>query len=675
MSVLALFAALAAAVPGPVATPAPAAATSASGVIRYDPAFFADGRPNTAWDMILRLPGFAFDGGAQVRGFAGAAGDVLIDGDRPTSKQDDLQSVLRRIPAAQVDHIDLIRGGAPGIDMQGRTVMANVVRKTASGLQGLVSLGGAVFADGRMAPSGRLEFTRRDHGTTLEGAILPSLYVDDGEGDGTRVRTDPAGNLLVRSRLKAKAGGRQVTATTAYETPMAGGKFRVNALAFYDRYHDDQDDHLTFPAGQEDLHLIQEQEKAELGVHYEKALSPRTSVEALAIQQFHNKTYASDFNTLSEDDLFQETDTSGETIGRGVLRFRKSDRLSTEFAAEGAFNIQKSDSLYAVDHVTVPLPAANVTVSEKRAELAATATWKPERRFMLEAGVRAELSNIGSTGDVALSRTLFFPKPRLLFTWTPDERDQLRLRLERQVGQLDFANFVASSALGTGGAVLAGNPNLAPQDAWVAEAAYERHLADAVFVITVRRQQIANVVDRIAVSGPGGVFDEPGNIGSAAETDIDANVTLPLDRFGIRHGLLKAQGNLRHSRVADPITGEMRHISGQHRFDYEIHFSQDLPRWKSNWGIDVFNRWNETNFRLAEVDTYKLSTWVDLFVEYKPRPDLSLRAELDNVGDRGFQRILYVYGGPRNTSPLTYVDNRKQEFGPYLFFRLRKTFG
>src|SRR5688500_13475011 len=56
------------------------ATPSGSGVIRYDPSFFAAFNPNTAGDMVLRLPGFALDTGAEVRGFAGAAGNVLIDG-------------------------------------------------------------------------------------------------------------------------------------------------------------------------------------------------------------------------------------------------------------------------------------------------------------------------------------------------------------------------------------------------------------------------------------------------------------------------------------------------------------------------------------------------------------------------------------------------------------------
>ncbi len=683
---LAAFAGLAlAAAPAPSAdagaAPQPqlasaSAAPSASGLVRYDPDFFASMRPNTAFDMILRLPGFAFDSGAQVRGFAGAAGNVLVDGDRPTSKQDDLQSILRRIPASQVDHIDLIRGAAPGIDMQGRTVLANVVRRTGAGVQGVVAFADTAYADGRHAPQGRLELTRQGGGgKTLELSLLPTLYVDDGVGDGPRVRTDPAGNVLVRSNLRADAGGKQVTATGAYRTPLWGGKFKVNVLGFYDRYTDDELDHLVTPVGLEALHDLQEQGKGEIGLHYEKALGPRTALETLAIQQVKKKSYTSRFTATGEDDYFKETDTSGESIARATLRFRKSDRFSTELAAEGAYNFQKSDSVFASNGSPILLPAGRVTIKEKRGELAASATWRPDRRVTLEAGGRLEASNISSSGDATSSRILAFPKPRLILTWSPNERNQLRLRIEREVGQLDFADFVASSALSAGGAVHAGNPDLIPQNAWVAEVAYEKHIDDAVFVVTVRRQLISDVIDRVPIFSSSGVFDAPGNIGSARETDIEANFTVPLDRFGLKRGQLKAQGTWRDSSVADPTTGARRPISKQHPFDYEVHFTQDLPRWKATWGIDVFNRWTETYYRFNEIDAFKLKTWVDVFVEYKPKPNLSIRAELDNIGGRGFQRVLNVYAGPRNTNPLLYTDNRRQDFKPLVFVRVRRTFG
>jgi hypothetical protein len=75
-------------------SPWPRYPANSEGIISYTPADFAAARPNTALDMINRMPGFSFDGGDNVRGFAGAAGNVLIDGARPTSKTDGLGDTL-----------------------------------------------------------------------------------------------------------------------------------------------------------------------------------------------------------------------------------------------------------------------------------------------------------------------------------------------------------------------------------------------------------------------------------------------------------------------------------------------------------------------------------------------------------------------------------------------------
>src|SRR5258707_7461820 len=81
---------------------APAWAAPEQGISVYPASFFADARPATAYDMVSRLPGFAFDNGLSARGFAGTAGNVLVDGARPTAKTDDLNSILTRIAASSV---------------------------------------------------------------------------------------------------------------------------------------------------------------------------------------------------------------------------------------------------------------------------------------------------------------------------------------------------------------------------------------------------------------------------------------------------------------------------------------------------------------------------------------------------------------------------------------------
>src|SRR6185503_12871947 len=160
-----------------------------SNILPYPASYFADARPNTAYDMISRLPGFTFDDGNTARGFAGTAGNVLINGRRPTSKTDDLQSILQRIPASDVERVDLIRGGAPGIDMQGQTVMANVIRKKGSSTQWVLDVSDNFFQDGHTVPGANLNFTEHTGASTYEASITRYNSYDDSVGWGTHTRT------------------------------------------------------------------------------------------------------------------------------------------------------------------------------------------------------------------------------------------------------------------------------------------------------------------------------------------------------------------------------------------------------------------------------------------------------------------------------------------------------
>ena len=103
---------------------------SQDAVTSYPAAFFAPSQPTTALDVVQRLPGFALDIPVGVRGFAAAASNILIDGVRPPAKGDSIDQILQRIPASSNLRTEVIRAGAPGIDMKGKTVLANMIRRT-----------------------------------------------------------------------------------------------------------------------------------------------------------------------------------------------------------------------------------------------------------------------------------------------------------------------------------------------------------------------------------------------------------------------------------------------------------------------------------------------------------------------------------------------------------------
>jgi outer membrane receptor protein involved in Fe transport len=312
-------------------------------------------------------------------------------------------------------------------------------------------------------------------------------------------------------------------------------------------------------------------------------------------------------------------------------------------------------------------------VQEGRAEVFATATWRALSNFTIEAGARMESSALASSGDVTLSNTFTFAKPRLVLTWSPTATDQIRVRIEREVGQLDFSSFAASASL-NGVGVTAGNPNLSPQQDWVYEATYERHFwRDGVVSLTARRLNLTDVIDRAPVVSASGVFDTPANIGEGVEDDFVAAFSLPLQRFGIAGGALRGQGTWRSSHVTDPTTGASRRISGQHGADVELHMTQDLPRYNITWGIDWVNPFHERFFRFDEIDTNRQNVSLDAFLDYKPRSDITLRIQLFNEDHYDVERD--VFGGLRGQDPLSFRDLQMRHFGPVLFTRLRKTFG
>ena len=654
----------------------PVAPASAQGVTSYAPDFFADARPTTALDMIERLPGFVLDGGDNVRGFEGAAGNVLIDGRRPASKSDNLEEILRRIPASQVVRIDLIRGGAPGVDMQGKSVMANLIRAKTSTAQGLIALADRQVYDGRNLMGLRVEGSGRVGDFAWEAGLVGGQGPDDGAGEGPRVRVDGQGVPLILSDVDSEGLGTNAALTGAMEHPLLGGQLRVNGRLFADHFEYDEINLGRAGGPREISHDDVDLTETELGASFTRPLGARTSLELIGLRQTADETVEATFRDPSEQVRFALASDTVETIGRGVLRWRQTQALSWELGAETALNTLESRTRFDRNGAPVALPAANVQVEERRGEVFLKSAWRATPRLTLDSALRYEASEITAEGDVVLEKSLAFAKPRFSLSWAHDPRTQLRFSIERSVGQLDFDDFVASSSLNTG-VLTAGNPDLDPSQEWLVEAAFERRFwTSGAAVITLRRAAITDVVDRAPVRlAGGGVYDAPANIGEGVRNELALTLSLPLDRVGVKGGQLRGEATWRESEVEDPTTGETREISGLRPLEWEAHFTQDLPAWKTVWGVDVYGAWRETYYRYDEISTTKLKTFVVPFVEWKPRPKWVIRAEIPNLTERGLRRTRTVYAGPRDLSPIAYVEDRDIQFGRMYHLRISRTLG
>src|SRR6202008_2154878 len=89
-------------------TPTPPPAAESPRV--YVPAAFAKFWPRTALEMLNRGPGFGIKEETDERGLGEASGNVVINGQRLSGKDNDVVTELSRIPAANVERIEIVDG-------------------------------------------------------------------------------------------------------------------------------------------------------------------------------------------------------------------------------------------------------------------------------------------------------------------------------------------------------------------------------------------------------------------------------------------------------------------------------------------------------------------------------------------------------------------------------------
>ncbi|QSF55232.1 TonB-dependent receptor plug domain-containing protein [Brevundimonas fontaquae] len=650
---------------------APLADASQRGVLVFTPDFFAAQRPNTALDMVNRVPGFSIDNGSGARGFEGAVGNVLINNNRPASKNDSGSNVLGRTLANQVERIELIRGGAAGIDMQGYSVVVNVILKTTDSRQSILTWNAMLFEGGHDIYGGSYQFTQnkgdRSWGVTLSDGMGSS----DSNGVGRSIRRNAAGDVIRDERYENDGWGGGQSIRGNYTGPLFGGKLEGTARYGLNDYQNWTE--LSSPTSLRRSDYAEDGDSGELGLTWTRTLNPRWTLETRLIHEFSSFDSVSGSNetlngTAAPEQQFKSNGDSSESILRALVRHERSPALTIEAGAEIAYNMLDVNQAFTVGGVDVPLPSASVKVEETRGEAFTKATWRINPKLTLEGGVRLEASTISQSGDADQEKSFFFAKPRLLATWTPMANNQLRFRFERELGQLDFGDFAASAEL-SDGTVFGGNVDLEPEQRWISELSYERRFwGEGVVSIGYRHDRIIDVIDRLPL--PGGL-SATGNIGDGTLDQLSLNVVVPLDKVGISGARFTFKNDWNKTSVTDPTTGEDRRISGVRASQANVGFQQDITSWKTQWGINWLPRLGQATYDPDQTFAWRGADYLEAFVEYKPSPTLSLRAQLNLWDDFTQQRTVYATRNPRTVA---FVEERSIDPRTFVSLRVRKTF-
>lgn len=649
------------------AQPAPAAAGE-NQVVRYEPDFFKPFQVTTALDMVFYVPGFSFSSGQDVRGFAGAAGNVLVDGQRPVSKNG-LDMTLNNISASQVEYIELISGGAPGIDMQGYGKVINIVRKKDG--KATINFGGNIkFYPHDDLPAGFFSYSRNRDGKTTDIYIEAFRFNDNGVFNGHRYTYTPdmSDTSPDYMYIDQVGGGWGNLVKVEHSRPFAGGKLAFNGSynpIYYDMdaMYDSADDGLE--------HLDYKEIDSEIGLQWERKLTKSLTLELNALRTHERESQTDLYTEPGFEATYTALGLTDERIFSAKLSWQLNEKLSFKFGAETVYNSLDNTSLYVEDGSAQNVPSDEVLVEEDRNEYFVVSNWQAMPKLNIEAALKVETSTISVRQDNR-SESFVYPKPKIQAVWSPNDAWKVTWRSERILGQLDFGDFASSVSL-QDQVIKAGNTGIVPQKQWQHAMTFDYKFWDKGAVsVTFERNDLEDTLDHLAIVTDEGVYDARGNVGDGRIDAVSMTMNLPLDKLKIKGGLLKFDYTRRWTQVTDPITGASRSISDINPDNYTINFSQNLTKYRTSWGVEIISMNNASRYNARELYRYRSTPWYAWWAEYKTKNGLTYGIVLQNPQRRQNEQYRTTWADLREKSVVEQQQYTHYQQKPWVIVRVRK---
>ncbi len=584
----------------------------------YGADYFVQFQPNTARDMVRRIPGFSLQGNEnEDRGFGQASLNILINGRRPSSKSSSARDILGRIPADTVERIEILDGASlnvPGLSGQVANIVSSAGKLSGNWrysarfeegtepqlLEGEVSISGTRGNLEYVASIELGQFSFSEDGTeqffTGDGELFEDR-LEDLFFQAERPQADlnltytPRDGHVANLNLSADIGNRRSGAREQFQAILPQGS---TGSSLTDTGRDDYNYEISgdyaFPVHEGTLKVI-------------------------ALHRFEDKDFNRVFRFLEvgeapETTVFDSLDEEGEFILRGEYDWKSGENQDWQISWEGAFNYL-DNTINFIDPVT-EFFTENVRVEEQRTEANITHSWALSDKVNLQSSLGAEYSQLDVTTGTDPARRFFRPKGFASISYDADENYTWRARVERGVGQLDFGTFV-SSVNATEGTADTGNPEIVPTQFWNGEIELERKGTGPITgTVKVFGRLIEDPIDQIQfLDGTEG----PGNLDSAYRYGIESNITWVLDNYGLNGMRLELEGRLEDSSIEDPVTLFDRRLNQTNIWGYEVSLTHDIPNSDWAWEVEIEQEDFSPSFRIDErsdVDVGKPNTFIRL---------------------------------------------------------------
>ena len=590
--------------------------SNADSTVVYPAAFFAQYNPLTANDMLERIPGLNLDTGGSGndgdRGL-GTGGNLLINGERVAGKNNATQDLLNRLPASDIQRIEIIRDTSGALNVRGASEVINIVLTEAQSRSSTtVTLVNRLNHDDTFETGGSAAWSYQSGG--FQSLVSLELRPNYENRDNREVRLGPNGETL-GTLFETNIRDQDVlTFSTNMGYTRGPHRTQLNLQASerdfprpIRRDFVDFTDVGAIDSVEEEL-IENEQSNWEVGGDYEFRFDGGSRLSLLMLANNEVRDFVRERFVA---------DPADEPLGK--VLFIDSKRERSEYIAQGNFNFPLAsnqsmrvgleradtqlDSSLLLGSVSgteppsdeygglPPVPSASnpgTGVQEIRYEGFLFHNWTLSERSSLESSVVFETSEISQSGAVNKVRDFQFWRPSLDYRFNISESFRIRATVQRRVEQLPFALFATTTnEEDRDRDVLAGNPEIEPETSWNYDLEVEYRLPNDGGVLSSKLSysDIDNYIGRInATTDPNEPLSAMGNVGPARTWVWSNRASLRLTPFRLPNAVVTATVDLRDSEIVDPFLGTKQRINERGRARLE--FRQDVAAHGFSYGFD-----------------------------------------------------------------------------------------
>jgi hypothetical protein len=656
----------------------------------FPASYFETYVPRTALDMVARIPGFQIQqGDTSRRGLGQGGANILINGERLTGKSDPF-SQLDQLLASSVVEIRIREGATlsiPGLSGQ----VADIIVEKSAKLKGTWEwnpefrkriepnlLKGEINLNGEVGLLGGVTYaiTLRDYG--FRGGAVGRETLRDASGRVFETRIENIHNNGAQPGVAVSLGW----------SPKPDHKANLNAEYFMFNFNRTApavrtpvttagSDLYTFSSSAEDEWNL------EIDGDYELPfLSGRLKFTGVLDRE--SSPSENSFSRISPQtgllgaSRFDQVGEELELIGRTEYSWSPSEGRDWQIALEGAYNeldIEQELFLQSPGASFIGQGASGFIVSENRAETTLTHNRPLGPKWNLQASVGVEYSELMQERTGALAsepREFVRPKGFVSANYKASDTFDIRTRVEREVGQLNFFDFVSSVDL-EDNLGRSANPDLVPSQSWTASVEFDKNFGDGNTVkVTFDAASISDTVDRIPIGLNG---DGVGNIGTATTMAVHVDSTIKGDRWGLTGTELGLELGIHDSKVDDPVQGFSRRLNGDSKVHYSADFRHDIPNTDWAYGAYIEHGISARQYRLFSIDRNGNDRpYAQVFAEHKDLAGMTLRATLGNLlgQEEFFERERFT--ARRDVGVLQQTEKTKFNYGPILRLALSGSF-